>query len=87
MDTRRTSADKSKKLYTFNVSFSFDMQFTFTDSEVRTAEEGEEDDIEPKDEALAALEKEIEKYLSKEYPVSKIEAFADFDSFLGVTEE
>lgn len=86
MNKKRESADKIKKLYTFNVSFSFEMQFTFTSSDVQPAEEGGENDFDPKDEALAALVKEVEEYLAQEYPVNNVEAFADFDSLLGIRE-
>ena len=76
-----------EKHYTFNVSFSFDMQYTFTDNEIQAAEEGREGDVEPTGEALAALEKEITECLSQNYAIGKIEADADFDSLLGIVEE
>jgi hypothetical protein len=84
MDEKSRGAKKLKKLYTFNVSFSFEMQFTFTASEVQPAKEGGESDFDPSDEAIAALEKEIEEYLSQQYPVTNVEAFTDFNSLLGV---
>ena len=41
----KPSSSQSEKLYTFMVSVSFDMQFTFTEEELGPAEEGNEDDL------------------------------------------
>jgi len=84
--SRESTTPKPEKSYTFTVSVSFEMEFTFRESEVQPAEEGGENDIDPTDEALADLESELKEYLSQEYPIEKIEAFADFDSLLGVDE-
>lgn len=74
----------ARKLYTFNVSVSFQTQITFTDSEIQSAEEGGEGDVDPSDAAIACLEEEIKEYLSKKYCVDKVEAWADFDDLLGI---
>lgn len=87
MERRRATEKKVAKHYTFNVFFSFDMQFTFTDSEIQRAEEGEQGDINPANEALTELVNEVKEYLQRQYTIGKIEASADFDSLLGVTEE
>lgn len=84
---KKSKYRKSKKFYTFKVSFSFDMQHTFDESEVQPAEEGDEDDLDPTDEALAALAEEIKEHLEKQYMISNIEACADFDTLLGVLED
>jgi hypothetical protein len=84
MNEGRRGVDNSKKLYTFNVSFSFEMQFTFPSSDVQPAEEGGKNDFDPTDKAITALEKEVENYLAQVYPVTNVQAFADFDSLIGV---
>jgi hypothetical protein len=86
MDRKRTNVKHPTKFYTYNVSFSFEMQFTFPASDVEPASEGGKNDFDPTDEALSALEKEVKEYLSENYTIGDIEAFADFDSLLGVTE-
>lgn len=88
MDTGGMSPNSSEQRYTysFKVSFSFDMQFAFSASEVHPSEEGGEKDVDPTDEALATLENEVKEYLSERYQIGDIEASADFDSLLGVEE-
>jgi len=86
MTKRKGSANELNKLYTYNVSFSFNMQFTFPASDVQPSEEGGENDLTPTDEAIKSLEKEVEEYLLQNYPVTDLEAFADFDSLIGVME-
>ena len=84
MEIEKVREDNSNKHYTFNVSVTFNMQYTFTSSEVQPAEEGGCNDVDPSDEALAALAKEIEEYLSINYPINDIEVFSDFDDLLGI---
>jgi hypothetical protein len=48
---------------------------------------GDETDFEPRDEALQALERELDQYSSENYPVTDVDASADSDSFLGMDEE
>jgi hypothetical protein len=75
------------KHYTFDVYCTFKMQYTFSADEVQRDPGGDETDFEPKDEALEALERELEGYLSENYPVADVDASADSNSFLGVDEE
>ena len=53
----------SKKHFTYNVACSFNMQFTFPESDVEQSDEGGEGNMSPTDSALEALEKEIEECL------------------------
>lgn len=85
--SKKSVAQKTKKFYTFNVSVSFEMQFTFGEKEVQPAEEGGENDFEPTEKALADLEKELNEYLSQNYIIDKLESVTDFDSLLCVVEE
>jgi hypothetical protein len=85
MKSQKHAAGKEERLYAFHVSFSFNMQFTFTEKEVQSAEAegGGPNDLEPTERALSKLEQEVEEYLSMDYAVDTIEAFADCDSLLG----
>lgn len=75
------------KNYTFQVFCSFKMQYTFAEDEVARDPGGDETDFEPKDEALEALELELNELLSSNYPVSDVDASADSNGFIGMTEE
>jgi hypothetical protein len=77
---------KVKKFYTYSVSVSFDMQYTFGEDEIQQAEEGGKNDFDPTDKALADLESELKEYLSQNYCIRSIEAFTDFDSLLGISD-
>ena len=65
------------------------MQYTFAEKEVQPAsasgEGGGDDVFDPTDKALADLAQEIEEYLSENYPVKEVDAFADSDSLLGTS--
>lgn len=77
-----------KKNFTYNVSVSFQMQFTFPESEVEQSDEGDQGDLSPMDAALEALGKEVAECLGEQFGgVDKVEAWADFDDLLGVDEE
>jgi hypothetical protein len=76
---------KTARLYTFYVSCSFRMQFTFTDKDVQPEPGGTKRDFEPTDEALRALEQELAEHLGQNYAVSDVEVDADSDSLIGVT--
>ena len=86
MASQKKSTGTIERFHTFNVSFDFKMQFTFTDKDVQSSEEGGEDNIDPTDKALAELEQEITEFLSYNYVVSEVRAYADFDSLLGTDE-
>jgi len=80
---------KPKKLYTFNVLLSFSMQHTFREDEVEQAfgDGGDKDDFEPTTEALQQLEGELDEYLSQNYVVKDVDAYAEFDSLLGINDD
>jgi hypothetical protein len=75
------------KKYTFQIYCTFKMQYTFTGDEVQQDPDGDATDLEPKDEALNALQRELEEYLAENYPVSQVDASADSSAFLGMDEE
>ena len=77
----------AKKLFTYNVSVSFQMPFTFSESEVEPSEEGDDGDMTPTDATLDSLAKEVEECLSENFVIDKVEACADFDDLLGVEED
>ena len=77
----------AKKHFTYNGSVSFQMQFTFSESEVEQSDEGDAGDMSPTDAALEGLGKEIAECLGEQFGgVEKVEAWADFDELLGVEE-
>jgi phage gp36-like protein len=88
MATKKKLQDAKERFYTYNVSVTFNMQFTFNEKEVQPSSEsgegGDSDEFDPTDKALADLEQEIKEYLSERYPVKDVEAFADSDELLGV---
>ena len=86
MASQKKSTGTIERFHTFIVSFDFKMQYTFTEKNVQPSEEGGEDNIDPTDKALAELEQEITEYLSYNYVVSEVRAYADFDSLLGTDE-
>ena len=61
-----------KKLFTYNLTCVFQMQFTFDESRVESADEaGDEPD--PTAEALAELENELREYIGQDYLVESVE--------------
>jgi hypothetical protein len=72
------------KSYTYSVTCSFTLQYTFTQDEVEQAEEGGEGDLDPTADALEKLAAEIGDCLAEQFTVSEVEAWADFDGLLGV---
>ena len=77
----------AEKYYTYMISCSFKMQYTFTEKEVEQAEEGSEGDIDPTEDALMDLEKTIKDRLDPHWAVSDVEAWTDFDELLGVIDD
>ena len=73
-----------KKLYTYKVLCSFEMQFTFTEDEVVQDDGGNDGEMEPSDDALIALQEEISEELSQHWIVDKVDAYAEFDNLLGI---
>ena len=68
------------KHYTFDVYCTFRMQFTFTESEVEPDADSGDGAVEPTDEAIKALELELQDYLGQNYLVEEIEASSDSDA-------
>lgn len=78
----------SKKHFTYNVACSFNMQFTFPESDVEQSDEGDEGNMSPTDLALESLGKEIEECLGEQFGgVTNVEVCADFDDLLGVDDD
>jgi hypothetical protein len=78
----------SNKHFTYKVACSFNMQFTFPESDVEQSDEGDEGDMSPTDSALEALGKEIEECVCERFGgVANVEVSADFDELLGVDED
>lgn len=78
----------AKRHFTYSVGVSFQMQFTFSESEVEQSDEGDEGDMSPTETALESLGKEIAECLGEHFGgVEKVEAWTDFDDLLGVAED
>jgi hypothetical protein len=73
----------SKTLYTFTVQCSFELQFTFPESDVAQDPDGDEGDLEPTERAIHALEAELYETLHQNYAVDEVQAFADSSCLLG----
>ena len=71
-----------KKLYTFRVLCSFEIQYTFTESEVEPDPGGDEGDFCPTDAAIKALEQELRDLIQQNHAVSAFEAYAESDELL-----
>ena len=70
------------QIHTFRVTCSFNLQYSFTESEVSAAEQGE-DGFAPTEGALAALQADIEATLAEKFPISLVTVDADPDDLLG----
>ena len=82
----RKSNKQRTKLYTYSVSVTFEMQFTFTSDEVERDYEGDANSFEPTDKALTDLEHELREYLFESYPVESVEVSTDSALLLGVSD-
>ena len=69
--------------YTFMVSCSFQMQYTFTAKEVQHDPGGTREDYEPTDAAHEALARELTAHLGQDYAVADLQVEADSDSLIG----
>jgi hypothetical protein len=69
------------KSHTFRVTCSFNVQYSFTDSEVTA--DPDDDAISPTEDAIAALRADIEATLGEKYAVSFVNVDADSDDLLG----
>jgi len=83
----QTMPEPMTKSYTYQVHCTFTVQFTFSEREIKAAEEGTVGDVDPTQEALDGLATELQEYLSQNYAVSDVQAHADFDDLLGVNSE
>lgn len=73
--------------YTFNVTCSFDMQFTFTERDVEQDSEGNTDDFVPTEEAMLQLEVELREHLEQKFGAANVEVYTDSDALLGVVDD
>lgn len=76
-----------KRLFTYCVHCSFEIEHVFDEAEVEQDSEGGEGDFSPTEAALKALEKEFTELLGYDHVVTSFEAVACFDDLLGVTDE
>lgn len=72
------------KSYTFRVSGSFVVQYTFTEVEVSEAKGGAGERVIPDASALHALEEEIRSALGDDYAIESVELSVDSEDLLGV---
>ena len=83
MNPAKKKRPKEPRHYTFSVLISFQMQYTFTEDEVERDVETD-NGYEPTEKAFSELEDELKEYLSQNYPIMSIEAYADSDDLLGI---
>jgi hypothetical protein len=74
----------TEKLYTYRVLCSFELQYTFPQSEVERDSDGDETDLSPTEAALAALGSDLTEVLGYNYVVSDFEAESDSNLLIGV---
>lgn len=84
---RRKRAKPGKRTYTYMVTCSFRLQYSFVESEVEQDPEGAAGDIQPTNEALRVLEKDLSETLGQDYCVKELHAEAESDQLLGTIEE
>jgi hypothetical protein len=78
---------KKKKAYSFQVSCSFTLQFTFPESDVERDPGGDSRDFHPTDEALRRLAEELAQINEDRYPVNDFHPSAESENLLGVHDE
>jgi hypothetical protein len=79
--------NSTKKIYTFRVQCSFELECSFTEDEVEPEPGGTDEDFNPTDEAILTLEKELREALGANYHVTSLEAFAESDELIGISDE
>jgi hypothetical protein len=84
---RKQPAKSGKRIYTYMVTCSFRLQYSFVESEVEQDPGGDEGELQPTDKALRVLEKDLTEILGQDYCVTDLQAKAESDQFLGTTEE
>jgi hypothetical protein len=75
------------RIHTFRVSCSVVLQYSFTESEVTQDPEGRKADVVPTDQAIAALQADIEATLGEDHAVSSVIVDVGSDDLLGTREE
>jgi len=85
--TKPKQSVKRKKTYTYDVMCSFNLQYSFTESEVEPDPEGGKGDFIPTDEAISNLEKKLTEAIGLNYCVSNLRVDAESDQLLGILEE
>jgi len=84
MNIKLKKKEKHKKIYTFNVICSFNLQYSFSETEVEPDPEGGKGDFIPTDEAIENLEKELTEAIENNYPITDFQVDVDSDQLLGV---
>ena len=84
---RMKRAKSGKPIYTYLVTCSFRLQYSFGESEVEQDPEGAAGDLQPTNEALRVLEKDLTETLGQNYYVKELHAEAESDQLLGTVEE
>jgi hypothetical protein len=71
------------KTYSYRVLCSFELQYSFTKTEVENESDHEVSDMEPTDAALLALSHELQSRIGDGYAISSFEIHCNPDLFLG----
>ena len=85
--TKPKQNTKRKKLYTYDVTCSFNLQYSFTASEVEPDPDGGKGDFIPTDEAIRNLEKKLTEAIGLNFYVSNFQIDVESDQLLGITEK
>lgn len=72
--------------YTFRVTCTATLQFTFTDAEVQPVMEGDPADVEPMPDTLQRLKQELADYLGSDYAIDAVEVHAEAVDLIGRVE-
>lgn len=85
---QKQRAKPGKRIYTYRVTCSFNFQYSFSESEVeQDSEGGEEGELQPTEEALRVLERDLSETLGEHYCVTELQTEAESDQLLGIFEE
>jgi hypothetical protein len=82
--SRRTTSSDEERIYTYDVVCTFSLQYSFRESEVEQDPEGAEGDLQPREDALTALENELTEVIMQNYVVTEMTAEAESDNLIGV---
>jgi hypothetical protein len=82
--TKPKQSMKRKKIYTYDVICSFNLQYSFTESEVEPDPEGGKSDFIPTDEAIRNLEKVLTEAIGFNFSVTNLQADVESDQLLGI---